>query len=76
VQTLPLKEEASSEEGEAETVDVDLVVALAEAMAMDVVCRLMGPHARYVKRFVIVLVDARSTFIMNSSLKRSQWTMP
>jgi hypothetical protein len=76
VQTLPLEEVASSEEGEAETVVVYPVVALAEAMTMEVVHCLIGPHARYVKRLVIVLVDAGSALIMNSSLKRSQWTMP
>jgi hypothetical protein len=72
VQTLPLEEVASSEEGEAETVVVYPVVALAEAMTMEVVHRLIGPRARYVKRLVIVLVDAGSALIMNSSFKRSQ----
>jgi hypothetical protein len=72
VQTLPLEEVASSEEGEAETVVVYPVVALAEAMTMEVVNRLIGPRARYVKRLLIVLVDAGSALIMNSSFKRSQ----
>jgi hypothetical protein len=72
VQTLSLKEVASSEEWEAETVVVDPVVALAEAMAMDVVHHLIGSRARYVKRLVIVLVDAGSALIKNSSLKTSR----
>jgi hypothetical protein len=76
VQTLSLKEVASSEEGEAETVVVDPVVALAEAMAMDVVHHLIGSCARYVKRLVIVLVDAGSALIKNSSLKTSRSTLP
>jgi hypothetical protein len=76
VQTLPPEEVASSDEGEAEMVAVDLVVVSAEAMTTDVVHRARDPRARYVRKLVMALVDVGSILIVNSSLKISQGTMP
>jgi hypothetical protein len=68
---LPPEEVASSEEGEAVMVVMDLLVALAEAMAVDVVHWVRDLCARYVRKLVIALVDVGSALIVNSSLKTS-----